>query len=129
MDSLPLMLEEACRFLNNSNYETYANEIFFKNDGKRIPHTKISDEDKYTIKIELPGCKKEDISIDIENSTLTIESRTYDSNHEIDEIFKKVLRPTSNELDYNNIGTTYQDGVLTIIINKNQNSKKKITIS
>ncbi|MFA6760927.1 MAG: Hsp20/alpha crystallin family protein [Sulfuricurvum sp.] len=94
----------------------------------------------YHIDVDLPGVKKEDISIDIENNTLTISGKR-ESKSEIKEkgyykmesSYGKFSRSFSlpKEVDIENIKAITQDGVLEVVIPKLQleaSKTKKIAV-
>lgn len=81
----------------------------------------------YHLEMDLPGVKKEEISIDIKNSTLTIsgERKTKDeikkeSYYKVESTFGSYSRSFTlpKNVDLENIEARYQDGVLEIIIPK-----------
>ena len=98
------------------------------------------DADHFYVEAELPGFKKEDVEITLENQTLTIaaqrrdESRQEGKKGELllhERRYSRFLRsftlpPTVNEQSVN---AKLQDGVLTITLNKREETKpRKITV-
>ena len=82
--------------------------------------------DAYTLESELPGFKKEDIKIDIENDCLTISAeRKNDSKEEKDNYVKRerVYGSFSRSFDVSGINVdgieaAYNDGILTVKLPK-----------
>ena len=97
----------------------------------------IKQENSYKIEISIPGIDKEKIKLNIENDTLTVFVE-HDSPKDIsDEAlsyqeFSRSFQKRSfdiSQLDENSIDATYQNGILSIQINKKETSKaKNITI-
>lgn len=97
-------------------------------EGKKVikPSSSISrDNGEYTILIEIPGVKKEDISLTINENKLQISAEqrvgkepfTYESSF--------TLMPT---IDKDNIEAAYQDGVLKVTLKSVRGSFRNINI-
>ena len=104
------------------------------------------DQDHFYVEAELPGFKKDDIDITLENQTLTIsgERREESSNNKKGEVYNKgelllherrynrflrsfTLPPT---VDEQSVNAKLADGVLTITLNKREETKpRKISVS
>ncbi len=94
--------------------------------------------DNIVIKAELPGVKKEDVSIDVKNNVLTLKGeRKHEEN--IDEqnyyrresAYGKFQRSFTlpDAVDPNKIEASYKDGVLKVTVPKTEESKtRKIEI-
>jgi len=86
----------------------------------------IDSGDAYTLESELPGFKKEDIKIDIENDCMTISAeRKSDSKEEKDNYVKRerVYGSFSRSFDVSGINVdgieaAYNDGILTVKLPK-----------
>jgi HSP20 family protein len=93
------------------------------------------DKDNYTIKADLPGLAKDDISINVENNVLTIsgEKREEKREHEKDRFYHyersygKFSRSFNlpEDADVNTIDASYTNGVLALAIKKNERAKPK----
>ena len=92
------------------------------------------DKDKYVVKAELPGLKKEDIDVSLEGNTLTIsgerkqeeekeEGDTYRSERYFGRFQRTVTLPAA--VDASKIQATYKDGVLTVTVPKTEEAKPK----
>ena len=96
--------------------------------------------DAYHIDVDLPGVKKEDISVNIENNMLTISGKRETKSeikeqdyYKVESSYGKFQRSFTlpEKVDVENIRAATEDGVLEVIIPKLQvsgNSVKKIEI-
>ncbi len=96
--------------------------------------------DAYHIDVDLPGVKKEDISIDVEGNTLSISGKreskveTKEQNYyKVESSYGKFQRSFTlpKEVDVENIRAACEDGVLEVIIPKLEvakNTTKKIEV-
>lgn len=97
------------------------------------------DKDSYTVRAELPGIKREEIEVSIQDGTLVIsgerKAETVDENTEVhrqERYFGKFSRaltlPTAVAGD--KVKASHKDGVLTIVLPKAEEAKpKQITVS
>ncbi|MBQ7254784.1 MAG: Hsp20/alpha crystallin family protein [Oscillospiraceae bacterium] len=86
--------------------------------------------DSYTLEADLPGCKKEDITIDLTDGTLTITAqrhREYEQKEQKDGYIRCERSYGSYSrsfdttgIDTANIKASYKDGVLTLTMPKQQ---------
>ena len=100
-----------------------------------IPAVDLYDEkDKFTVKMELPGMKKEDIEVSVDGNTLTIsgerkqeEEQRGAETYRVERFFGRFQRSLilPQPVDPNRISATYQDGVLTIALPKTEEAKRK----
>ncbi|MGQ2283060.1 Hsp20/alpha crystallin family protein [Apilactobacillus kunkeei] len=99
----------------------------------------IENDDEFEVKAELPGFKKEDISINYENDTLTIHA-VHDLNKEQKDEKGKLIRSerTSSDVsrsfylpdaDTDKIGAKYDGGILDIMVPKSAEKQSKHSIS
>ncbi len=94
-----------------------------------------SREKAYVVTLELPGVKKEDVTISVENGVLNIsgEKKVTTSKEEsglyleerISGNFYRSFR-LSNDVDDRNIKAEYEDGVLTITLPKKGDALKRL---
>lgn len=99
----------------------------------------VEDDDKLTVRTELPGIPKDDVHIMIEDGVLTVTGEKKSDREEKDQNFHLVERtfgsfhrsitlPTGVEAEKAN--ASFQDGVLVIDIPKSEHSKpRKIQIN
>ena len=100
----------------NSFFDHYEDDCFYpRSDVKLI-------EDKYVITVDLPGVKKGDFKLSVDNSVLAItgERKNYGK-------FTRSYKVDSS-IDTSNISATMEDGVLTISLNKKKEPNKSIEI-
>ncbi len=104
--------------------------------GTRIPAVNVSETDtSYQVEVAIPGYKKEDFNIDIENNVLTISSEQKNEREEFDG--KKATR---REFSYSSfqrsfqipenvkedaIAASYMDGILKLDLPKTEPAKAK----
>lgn len=96
-------------------------------------------DDKFVVKTELPGMKKEDIDISVIGDTLTIkgekkaenevkEKDYYCSERSYGSFFRSITLPSS--IDTRKIEASYEEGILEISLPKTAEIKpKKVTVS
>ena len=97
-----------------------------------VVNTREAD-DAYYIEVELPGVKKEDINIDVNEDTLTIsgerkiqEEHKDDTFYKVESVYGKFERSFSlpEDADIEHIEATSKNGVLEIRIPKKQKIEK-----
>lgn len=92
------------------------------------------DKDNVFVKVEIPGLKKEDIEVSLENGNLTISgerksetktenAETHRSERFVGRFYRSVTLPTEVKADQ--IKAQYQDGVLTVTLPKAEAAKPK----
>ena len=88
----------------------------------------------YVLKADLPGMKKEDIKIDVNDNTLTftgekkLEEKTEKDNYvRVERSYGSFTRSftLSDNVDHENIKASYKDGVLEITLAKKEEAKPK----
>ena len=96
------------------------------------------EENEFILQADMPGMKKEDIDINVENSVLTIQGERRfeaedrrESYHRVERAYGRFVRsftlPTRVKADA--ITASYKDGILEVVIPKAEESKpKKIAI-
>jgi HSP20 family protein len=86
------------------------------------------------IETELPGVAKEDVSVRIENRTLTIRGerkRTSEAHdgayHRAERLFGNFIRTFSlpETVDVDHVGADYRDGVLTVTLPRKEDAKPR----
>lgn len=114
--------------------EFFSNTPSYKRDGF-MPSVDISETEKqFELSVELPGMKKEDICIDLENGRLTISGeRKFENNengknyHRVESRFGSFTRTfhLPDSIDEDTISAKYADGILNITIDKSEDKVKK----
>lgn len=126
-----------------SFWEDFLNDHWFNRFGKEeLPAINVQEKpENYLIEAALPGYKKEDVMVSVENNVLTISSNKSSEKEDKSENFTrkewsatKFKRSFSLPLnaDEENLKANYSDGVLQIVIPKKKveesASAKKIVI-
>ncbi|MDD3802854.1 MAG: Hsp20/alpha crystallin family protein [bacterium] len=92
-----------------------------------------SDKD-FTVKVELPGMKKEEIKINIENNILSIEGERKSESEEKGKTFHRIERSYGSfyravslpkQIDEQKIKASFNDGLLTVVLPKSDIAKTK----
>jgi HSP20 family protein len=110
-------------------------------DNKKIFHVPLADiyenVDIYSLKLEMPGITKENLNIVIDDNELkiTAESPVTENGKDLKyaeftaKNFSRTFR-IGNDIDRNKIDAKLENGVLTLVLHKNEEVKpKKITIN
>jgi HSP20 family protein len=94
----------------------------------------IDKEDSYVLKAELPGVKKEDVKVDVHDSTLTIKGEKKAEEKVEKENYLRIERSYGafsrsftlpENADAAKIKASYNDGVLELVIPKKEEAKPK----
>lgn len=103
--------------------------------GTGLPAVNIQENDnEFHLELAVPGMKKSDFKIDVDNNVLTIssEERTENENTEVNynrrEFYYNSFRRSftlPETVDSDKIGAEYTDGVLAILIPKKEEAKPK----
>jgi HSP20 family protein len=91
-------------------------------------------EDQYEVDIVAPGCRKEDFNINIKGNMLTISFNHKEENNQGDQkagwVRNEYLQRSFSRsftldetVDVNKIQATYTDGILRIVLGKNEKAK------
>jgi|SaaInl8_200m_RNA_FD_contig_21_1617736_length_672_multi_6_in_0_out_0_1 HSP20 family protein len=118
---------------------TFFNDDFFRNffsSAVTAPQMNIDvkdEKDKYVIEAELPGVKKEDINIDIDNGVLTLSTKVQnEKNEDNDNYVYRERRYGSlsrsfslDNIDDENIKAKYEDGILVVELPKKEPEVKQ----
>ncbi|MBU8848583.1 MAG: Hsp20/alpha crystallin family protein [Desulfobacterales bacterium] len=100
----------------------------------------LNEKDNVVLNIELPGVKKEDISVNIEDRVLTIKGeRKFENEEKKDSYFKKERSygsfkrsfSLSDDVLTDNVDADFKDGVLKLTLKKDNTKEeiKQITIN
>lgn len=103
----------------NKKHDIFGNFQFFFDDYYAAKSYEISEtEDTVIISIIAPGNKKEDISVELIDSTIKV--RTPEQREKTFKI--------PNNVNTSTIEAVYETGILKITLNKNEVEKRRITI-
>jgi HSP20 family protein len=110
-------------------------DSFFNNDAVTSPSSNVKElDDKFEIEVAVPGFKKSDININVEDDILHIESevKNEDKKEEDNFLFHEFSKQSfhrsfrlSNKVDSEKIDASYEDGILKVNIPKKEESKIK----
>ncbi|MGH8337546.1 MAG: Hsp20/alpha crystallin family protein, partial [Gammaproteobacteria bacterium] len=84
------------------------------------------DADNYHVKVELPGVRKEDISVELENSVLSISAKQAQKGQDGEaraEYNRSLAVPEG--IDPAKVGAHYENGVLTVTFPKPEGRKPR----
>jgi HSP20 family protein len=124
--SYPTLLEEMDRLFDTA---------FPVRSGPQFPIDLYQDKDTYTVRAELPGFRKEDVSIDLADGLLTITGlQTTETNGEGKDqpaperrVTRAVTLPDNVAVE--KIAAAYENGVLTVTLPKCEEAKpRQVTI-
>lgn len=92
------------------------------------------DKDKYVVRAELPGLKKEEINVSLDGNTLNIsgerkqeDERKEGDNYRAERYFGRFQRSLTlpGGVDPSKVQASYKDGVLTVTLPKSEEAKPK----
>lgn len=99
------------------------------------PVADIAEDDKsYTVKVELPEMKREDIKVNVENGVLAISGERKQEKEEKNRRFHRIERSYGSfmrsftlpeDADANQVNAQYRDGVLTVNVMKSEKAKPR----
>lgn len=115
--------------------EKFFEDFGLSSDTVWVPSVDVTEtDDAYEFKAELPGLKKEDIHVSVEDNVLCLkgekkqesESKTK-SVHRIERMYGKFERSfrLPNGVKANEIKAKYENGILTIRLPKSEEAKRK----
>jgi HSP20 family protein len=115
--------------------DEFFNDVVSQRRDSFVPSIDISEtEEQFQISAELPGMKKEDINISLENGRLSISGERSFENEEKGKTFHRVETQYGSfsrsfqlpdNVSEESIKATYEDGLLDITIDKSQEKVKK----
>ena len=121
------------------NFDRLINRIFNRDfdlwEGERTPSIDVYEEgDNIIVKAEIPGVKKEDISVSLSDDTLTISGKKSEEKEvKKENYYRKEIRSGSfsrsftlpARVDKDKVKATYKDGVLQLVLPKAPEEKEK----
>jgi HSP20 family protein len=119
----------------NRMFDSFWGDRTSDDDGMLMPPVDVTEKnDKFTVSVELPGMKKEDIKLSLQNSVLTItgtknrESEPKDDRfHRIERSFGTFCRTINlaSTVDASGIDADFKDGILTVNLPKVEEAKPR----
>ncbi len=114
------------------NFPTSRLESRFAN----MPAVNISEnDDQHTVELAVPGMKREDFKVEVENDTLTISTEAKNEKEEKTDnytrrefsyhSFRRSFTLPENTVDTENINAKYENGVLYVSLPKKEEAKPK----
>lgn len=129
---------------NSTAFPSIFNEMFNDNfwgwnpevSKATVPAVNIAEsEEEYKLELAVPGLKRDDIKINVEDHRLTISSEKESSNEEKTEeyhkrefnyaSFRRSFTLPELEIDEDNIDAKFEDGILTVHLPKREEAKPK----
>jgi len=125
--------------LNNIFDDLFGKEFFYSPaiEGKNtMPSINVREtENEYVIEVAAPGLKKENFNIEIENNVLSVSYQQNEENEEKEKgfirheynysSFTRSFSVPKNEVDESKIEASYEDGILSITLQKRLEVKPK----
>jgi len=109
----------------------------FSNTATTVPSVNVREnDDEYLVEMAVPGMKKEDFQIEVNNNVLTIrsevkneqekkEGETYTRREFSYQSFYRSFSLNHPEVDESKIKATYKDGILSVVLPKKEEAKPK----
>lgn len=116
----------------NDNFFNWPNEM---SRGSTLPSVNINEtNDEFRVEMAAPGMKKDDFQIELDNDTLTISSEMSRNNEDENssytrrefsyESFRRSFH-LPNTVEADKIKAQYKDGLLSLVIPKKEEAKRK----
>ena len=122
------------RTFNDIIDEFFTPETTFREDSF-MPSVDVSETDKqFEISVELPGLQRQDIKVNLEKSRLAISGQRKFKNEEEGKNFHRIETQYGffnrsfylpDTIDEESISAKYENGILNITVNKNEEKAKK----
>jgi HSP20 family protein len=97
-----------------------------------LPDTRLGadffeDADAYRVRMELPGIKKKDLQVELENAVLTVSCEQHAGDDESGEVTRTFMRSVSipDGIVADKVSAELKDGILTVTVPKAEASKPK----
>lgn len=146
MKNLPILFNDVVNDITNESlrFSDLLDRMFDKSvglsNGTFAPRMDVSENKKqFDITVALPGMKKEDIDINVENNVLTVsgerrreQTQDNENYHRVETTYGRFSRslPFPNIINPDKVKAKYEDGLLHITIPKvKEKAGKKIKVS
>ncbi len=126
------------RRARNTTFGPFFNDRFMRDffDDNPMPELRVDvreKEDAYLLEADLPGMKKEDISLDVTDGVLTISADIHNEKKEAKDGYVCCERRCGQversfnleDIDQSGIKADYRDGVLMVLLPKEKHEEKK----
>ncbi len=119
---------------NTDLYRFFDDDFMSANQHWPVALDVIEEKEQYVLKADLPGLKKEDIKLSVEDGILTIEGERKLEAEQQDKQFHRVERSygrfarsldLGGQVDTAKIQASYKDGVLQLVVPKAEIAKPK----
>ncbi len=117
-------------------------ERFFRSDEEWLPVSQrfmpkldmIESEEKFEVKLDLPGMKADQVHVDLKGTELWISGQKAEEREEEGKTYHRIERrhgefqrvlPLPANVDEEKIEATFKDGVLTIVVPKTEDARPK----
>jgi HSP20 family protein len=139
-DEMRKLREEMDRLFGEFNERVYSGERLLPVPGERLPamRTAVTDiqetDEAVIVTVELPGMKKEDISLNLTETSLEVKAETKEELKEEKEGFKSYRKrysgfyrriPLPTAIDPDKVKASYKNGVLEVKMPKAEKEKRK----
>lgn len=104
-------------------------------EGQWMPTVDVSETDEsYRIRAEIPGVKKEDVQVTLEQNVLTVrgerrrhEEKKEERFHRVESFYGKFVRRFTmpDDADESKVDARFEDGVLTVTVGKSESKKRQ----
>lgn len=112
------LLDQFSRGFRNSFSETFSS--------RQIPVNLYSTDHSYEVRAELPGVRKSDVSVEIENAVLEIKAKRSANSEDGSPEVELVRRITvGDDVDPENVKARLEDGILSVHLPKREARKPK----
>ena len=121
------MFERA--FSNLGRWSGFGDDVTLGGGTARVPVDLYDDKDNYYVRAELPGVKKKDIKLELDNAVLTLsgERKTKSGETEETSSFSRSVS-VAEDIRSDKVKGKFEDGILTVTLPKSEERKPR-TIS
>jgi HSP20 family protein len=107
------------KFDSIPSYDSFLDQIFDNASYSTSRHFDLDEsDDSYTLTLELPGYKQNDVDVNLEQSVLTVNAKKGESSYK-----QSVTLPRG--VDADKIEAKLEDGILTVILPKAASAKPR----
>lgn len=101
----------------------------YVHEPSRMSADLFEDDSNYYTRLELPGVKKEDLTVELEENTLSVGFGRKSADEESGEVFKRAIT-VPDGIDPEKVSARLEDGILTVTLPKAENRKpRQITVN